>query len=168
MITKFLKRTSGVIFLFMVLVISQLSVFAYENDTSPRENAPWLGVVTTTSLDLNIRANPSTSSSVISTLKKGTYIEIIGESGNWWKVRYTMSGKTGYVTKEYIGIISHSYGYVNTQSLDLNLRDDNGNIIGTVPKGTYLSIIPSGDYGFVHVVYGQTVGWVSSEYFKYK
>lgn len=168
MMTRIMKRTSSIFIAFMVLVMSQISVFAYENETSPRENAPWLGEVTTTNLDLNIRANPSTSSSVVSTLKKGTYIQIIGESGNWWKVRYTMSGNTGYVSKDYISVFSHSYGYVNTQSLDLNLRNANGDIIGTIPKGTYIPIIPSCDGGTVQVVYGQTIGWVSSQYFKYR
>lgn len=168
--TKIIRRTSSIFIAVMVLVMSQISVFAYENDTSPRENAPWLGEVTTTSLNLNIRANPSTSSSVVSTLKKGTYIQIIGQSGNWWKVRYTLSGKTGYVTKDYITVFSHSYGYVNTQSLDLNLRNDNGVIIGTIPKGTYIPLIPKGDdmEGLVQVVCGQTIGWVSTQYFKYK
>lgn len=168
MMTKRSKRISSILILFSILVVSQISILAYENESSPRVNAPWLGKVTTTSLDLNIRANPSTSSTVVSTLKKGAYIQIIGESGDWWRVRYTMSGNTGYVTKAYIYICSHSYGYVNTQSLDLNLRDDNGNIIGTVPKGTYLPIMPTCDNGAAKVVYGQTVGWVSTQYFKYK
>ncbi|MDE5780319.1 MAG: SH3 domain-containing protein [Lachnospiraceae bacterium] len=169
MITKNFKRIASIFILLLVLVTTQTSVSAYENYDSPKVNAPWIGQVTTASMDLNIRSNPSTSSTVISTLKKGTNIQIIGENGNWWRVRYTMSGNTGYVTKEYITIVSKSYGYVNTQSLDLYLRDINThNIIGTIPKGTYLPIFPSEDYGWIIVLYGQTTGVVSSEYFKYK
>lgn len=166
--TKITKRTISIFIVLFALVTMQLSAFAYENNSSPKNKAPWLGEVKTSSTALNVRANPSTSSAVVATLKKGSFVQIIGKSGNWWKVKYTKTGKTGYVSKKYINIFSHSYGYVNTKSTALNLRDDNGNIIGTVPKGTYLSIIPTCDYGWVKVVYGQTVGWVSSQYFKYR
>ena len=164
-----MKKIGSIFITIMLLMVSSISVFAYENFSSPRVDAPWAGRVITTSLDLNIRSNPDISSTVVGTLKKGNAVQIIGESGNWWYVRYTMSGATGYVAKDYIQIISQSYGYVNTQSLNLNLRDYNNNIIGTIPKGTYLPIaVATEDYGWIEVVYGQTVGLVSSEYFKYK
>lgn len=164
---KILKRTSSIFVVLLVLMTMQLSVFAYES-SSPKANAPWVGEVTTNSTALNVRSKPSTSSTVVASLKKGACVQIVGKSGDWWKVKYTQSGKTGYVSKKYIKVISHSYGYVNTKSTNLNLRDANGKIIGSIPKGTYLPIIPTCDYGSVQVVYGQTVGWVSSQYFKYK
>lgn len=165
---KIMRRASSIFIVLLILVTMQQSVFAYENESSPKAKAPWLGEVKTQSTNLNVRSKPSTSSTVVSSLKKGACVQIVGNSGSWWKVKYSRSGKTGYVSKKYIKVISHSYGYVKTKSSNLNLRNSKGKIITSIPKGTYLSIIPTCDFGAVKVVYGQTVGWVSSQYFKYR
>ena len=46
----------------------------------------------------NIRAAPNTKSQIITTVKKGTRIEKIGESRDWFKVRLP-SGKIGHIYK---------------------------------------------------------------------
>jgi len=49
---------------------------------------------------VNIRSKASTSSSVISTITKGTEVEVTGTSGDWSIVEY--KGKTGYIKSEYL------------------------------------------------------------------
>ncbi len=56
---------------------------------------------------LNFRSGPSTSYSIISTLSKGTKVEVISTTNNWSKIIY--DGKIGYVSSEYL-----------SKSIDLN------------------------------------------------
>ena len=46
----------------------------------------------------NIRTAPNTKSQIIATIKKGTKLEKISESADWFEVRLP-SGETGYVYK---------------------------------------------------------------------
>jgi hypothetical protein len=52
----------------------------------------------------NIRAAPNTKSQILSPIKKGTKLEKIGESRDWFKVRLP-SGDTGHIYKPLVVII---------------------------------------------------------------
>ena len=52
----------------------------------------------------NIRTAPTTKSQIISTIKKGTKLEKISESRDWFKVKLP-SGETGYVYKPLVAVI---------------------------------------------------------------
>ena len=55
----------------------------------------------TTTDNLNLRKGASTSSARITTIKKGSKIEILDKSNSsWYKVKY--NGKTGYVSSQYV------------------------------------------------------------------
>lgn len=54
--------------------------------------------VTTTSL--NLRKSPSTSAKIITTLKKGTKVTVIGSKGTWRKV--TVGSRTGWVAGKFL------------------------------------------------------------------
>ncbi|MGN1327318.1 MAG: SH3 domain-containing protein [Clostridia bacterium] len=58
------------------------------------------GKVTTETL--NLRSEPSTSSSVIELLNADEEVEILSEEGNWYKVKY--GSKEGYVSKDYVEV----------------------------------------------------------------
>ena len=49
---------------------------------------------------LKVRKEPNTSSEELDSLKKNDKVEIIGQSGNWYKIN--LNGKTGYVSAKYI------------------------------------------------------------------
>ncbi len=55
---------------------------------------------------LNIRKSASTSADVVAQLLKGHTVTIFGTSGDWYKVSFTLEGKTcsGYAHKDYIKI----------------------------------------------------------------
>jgi hypothetical protein len=49
---------------------------------------------------LNVRKEPSTDADKVTSLKDGTRVQIIGESGEWYQIRY--EEHVGYVKKEFI------------------------------------------------------------------
>ena len=62
------------------------------------------GAVTTKVSSLNIRASASASSQRVGSLRKGSYITLLGKTGAWWKVEYA-DGKYGYCHGDYITIV---------------------------------------------------------------
>lgn len=57
-------------------------------------------VTKTTTTGLNLRASASTSAKIITVLKKGTKVTVVGTSGSWRKV--TVSSRTGWVHSKYL------------------------------------------------------------------
>ncbi len=85
-------------------------------------NAATVKVTTET---LNVRKGPSTSTEVIAMLSEGVECELLGEEGNWYKVKY--KNYTGYVSKDYAKVVgasnsNNSNENNNTQS---NLQQNN-------------------------------------------
>lgn len=66
----------------------------------PEEEARQFGIVATQKTGLNLRQSPTTKSSILSEIPKGTKIPIYEESDGWMKTVY--SGKTGWVSADYI------------------------------------------------------------------
>ncbi len=61
---------------------------------------------TVTASSLKVRAGAGTSYDVITTVSKGTKLNITGSSGNWYKISIKIDGskKTGYVSKDYVSV----------------------------------------------------------------
>lgn len=129
---------------------------------------PSVGVSTTKETPLNIRASASTKSKKVSSLKPNALIQVIGSSGDFYKVIYSTNGSVGYAHKSYIKISSTKYGTVTTKGGTLNFRSSpstSSKILGKIPNNTVLPII-SAQNGWYKVVWGKTVGYVSGSYFK--
>lgn len=129
---------------------------------------PAAGKSLTQSTGLNIRQSATISSKSLGTVNPGAYIEVIGESGSFYKVRYTTNGAIGYCHKDYIDLITEESGIVATASGPLNLRSrssTSSTILAKLPKGTELPILEVLDNGWIKVLYGKTVGYVSADYF---
>ena len=62
------------------------------------------GTITTDSV--NLRNKPSTSSDVIKSLSKNESLEILEESGDFYKVLY--KGRVGYVSKKFVSVAGES------------------------------------------------------------
>lgn len=130
---------------------------------------PAVGQSLTKSTALNIRSSATITSKKLSTLDPGAYIEVIGEAGDFYRVRYNTDGSVGYCHKDYINIVSENSGIVATASGALNLRakaTTSSSILGKLSKGTSLPILGAESNGWVKVVSGKTVGYVSSDYFR--
>ena len=133
---------------------------------------------------LNVRNGASTSSGIIGSLSNGSNVTILGESGNWYKIKYGNS--TGYVSKDYVKTSeessnsntgnnassssgessSNKSGKVVNVHSSLNVRSGasaNSSVIGSLANGSNVTIV--GESGsWYKIKYGNTTGYVSKDY----
>ena len=133
----------------------------------------------TTTENLNLRDQASTSGKVLTTIPKGKTLQVLSEkdANGWYKVSY--GGKIGYANSSYITISSNST--TTTPSMppltetksgttieNLNLRDQastSGKILMTIPKGKTVEILSEKDAnGWYKVSYDGKTGYASSSY----
>jgi len=129
----------------------------------------------TTSI-VNIRTGASTANSIQGTFANKTNINIIATCGGFYKVSY--SGKTGYVSNQYVKITSKpvvivapqtvyktQYG-VTTSIVNIRTGASTANSIqGTFANKTNINIIATCG-GFYKVSYSGKTGYVSNQYVK--
>lgn len=124
------------------------------------------GAVTTSGGNLNVRAQASSGSNVVASLKKGSYITLISKSGSWWKVEYA-KGQYGYCHADYITIVQGTPVTVATNSGGLNVRSGAGTSyskVATVYKGEVVILLSTAN-GWSRVLYhGTKTGYVSAQY----
>lgn len=123
------------------------------------------GAVTTSSGPLNVRASASSGASVVATLKKGSYVTLIGKTGSWWQVEYG-KGQYGYCHADYITIVEGTPVTVKVSD-SLNVRSGAGTSYSRVASlyngETVLRLSTSG--GWSRVLYhGTKTGYVSAQY----
>ncbi len=125
-----------------------------------------VGAVTTGGGSLYVRKTPSTGSSVLASLKKGSYVTLIERSGDWWKVEYS-KGSYGYCYVGYITPVEGKAVRVNTGGNVLNVRSGPGTSysrIEMIPHGTVVMLRSSAN-GWSRILYnGTKLGYVSSQY----
>ena len=124
------------------------------------------GAVTVSSGRLNVRKSSSTSSDIVASLYKGSYITLISKSGSWWHVEYA-KGQYGYCHANYITPISGSPAAVKIQSGVLNVRSGAGtsySIKARLAKGENVVVLSTSG-GWSRVLYhGTKTGYVSKQY----
>lgn len=107
------------------------------------------GIVTTETL--NLRSEPSTSSSVVELLNADEELEIISEEGNWYKVKH--GSNEGYVSKDYVelnGTLEEepdtTTGNENNPTNSDNNTSTNNNVVNngivTLKNDTTIKILP--------------------------
>lgn len=124
------------------------------------------GAVSVTSGRLNVRKSASTSSEVVSSLKKGSYVTLISKSGDWWRVEYS-DNKFGFCHADYITTVSSTPKTVKLTSGTLNVRSGAGTsysrIAGLANGKTVIELSTSN--GWSKILFGGTkTGYVSSKY----
>ena len=124
------------------------------------------GAVTVSSGRLNVRSGASSSSGVVASLNKGSYVTLISRSGSWWKVEYAKN-QYGYCHGDYISTVSGSPVTVATNAGSLNVRSGAGTSyskVGNVAKGETV-IVLSTSGGWSRILYhGTKTGYVSAQY----
>lgn len=81
---------------------------------------------------LNLRNEPSTESNIVALISMGDECEVLGEEGEWYKVKY--KDYTGYISKEYAKVVG-SEEITNTneeKKVEENVNKDNQNSIENV------------------------------------
>ena len=127
-----------------------------------------------TTENLNLRLQANTSGSIITTIPKGTTVQVLADkdSNGWYKVSY--AGKTGYVSGSYFKITKYSStevtkktGYVyNLNGTLLNVRPKPSTSeapIGTLAQGT--SVVIVGESGnWYQIEFNNKTAYVSKDY----
>lgn len=141
------------------------------------------GTVNITSGVLNVRSGPGSSYSRIGSLAKGKTFSVTGKaqdsSGTWWYT-FSYSGKTGYVTSQYVKTtstasstttVTDTTGTVNITSGVLYVRSGPGTSyskLGSLTKGKTFTVTgkaqdSSGKWWYAFSYNGKT-GYVHSQY----
>lgn len=145
----------------LVLILSVLPLKGHAADLSSAA-----GLISVSAGSLNVRKSPSTSSPVVSSLAKGSYVTLLSKSGDWWQVEYG-KGLVGYCHGSYISPVSSSPAKVSTQSLSLNVRSGPGTSYqrtAGLSKGEVVLLL-SASGGWSRILYhGRKTGYVSSRY----
>ena len=111
---------------------------------------------------VNLRQEASTSSGIAKVLDKGTVIEVIERTGDWYKLNTANFG-TAYISSQFFQI-SHVDAEVTGDGVNVREQPDAGsNTLGTLNKGT--SIVVTGKSGdWYEFQYGSDYAYISSEY----
>lgn len=154
------KAVSFIIAIIVSAVVFSLSSLAAdENSTAIK--------VSTESTALNVRSGKSTSSSILKTAKKGTYLTLIEKQGDWCKVEY-QKGKYGYCHSNYVKDIEASFpARVKISSGVLNIRRGKGTsyeIKDTLKNGTAIVVLNSKTEWYRILYNGNQTGYVHSKY----
>ena len=126
------------------------------------------GTVNITSGSLNVRRSASSSSAVISSLKKHSFVALVSKSGLWWYAEYE-KGKFGYVHEDYITTMSGVPMTVSISSGSLNVRSGPSTAYektGSLTRGeTVIVLSSSGEWKRI-LYHGTKTGYVSRSYLK--
>ncbi|KZZ86042.1 SH3 domain-containing protein [Bacillus sp. SJS] len=128
------------------------------------------GYITATSL--NVRSAPSSASSLLGSVTKGTKVAILKSEGSWLRISY--SGKTGWVSRDFVKsgslesqIKTGKTGIVTAASLNVrNAPSPTGGLSGKVVKNEQVSILEEKNSWTKIRFNGSQTGWVSSLYIK--
>lgn len=113
--THFAGKAAKVLFLSVVTTLL-LAATALAADQA-------VAVGSTTGSSLRMRADASTSASIVSTLDKGVAVAVLDNdaSTGWYRVSY--DGKTGYISADYLAIdqdnVFTAYGKVNSDGVNV-------------------------------------------------
>ena len=125
----------------------------------------------TTTANLNFRTGPSTSNKIITTIKKGSKVEVISKNGNWTKIKY--NNREGYSSSQYLKEESTSTGSTTTQKTGvvtadvLNIRSGastNYSVVTKANKGEKVTILESKNGWYKVKLSNGKTGWGSAKY----
>ena len=158
--THFAGRAGKVLFL-SDLIAMLLAATALAADIAT-------GAGCTTGSSLRLRAEPSTSASVVTTLDKSVAVAILDDSvDGWYKIAY--NGSTGYVSADYLNVdqdnVFTTYGRVNSDGV--NVRSDastDSSVLTTIEEDAIVTVngLVDGWYD-VTCEYG-TEGYIRSDF----
>lgn len=149
-----------------MIILCIFAIYLFPVSANAASSATGAGIVSTSSTGLNVRTSPSSSSAVVGSLKKNSYVTLIKKSGDWWQVEYS-DGKKGYCHSNYIMQVDSTAGYVKLTSGYLNVRSGAGTSYSVKDKlynGEAVYVLT--DYGnWVRILFdGNETGYVSKAY----
>ena len=114
---------------------------------------------------VNLRWGAGTGYAVAGRLGRGARLEILDQSGNWYKVFSPDQNLTGWMSKTYV-----SLGLNARTTARVNLRYGAGTdyaVIKTLDKGQNVTVLWAGD-SWSKVQAGDTTGYIFNRYYSYR
>ena len=115
---------------------------------------------------LNVRSGPSTTYSIIDTLKQNAKVEVISIENNWAKIKH--NNEIGYVSAEYLSDKKveevTQTKYVNATTLNVRSGPSTAySIIDTLKQNDEVKVISIED-GWAKIKHNDEIGYVSAQY----
>ena len=165
------KLKLKVLITFVILTLISSYLLAYTNVSNFN---PKYGTLTSRT---NFRAKPSTSSSVISVLAKGTQVKMVGEISNFYIVQLG-NNQVGYVSKDYVKSSSKAPSgaatYENMTAKIATISGDSVNLrrgpstsfskVTKLSKGQKVKVIGKINNFYLAITEDNTVGMISKGY----
>jgi len=120
---------------------------------------------TVTANKVNFRTKPSTTSSVIKKVSKGTKATLISKTGNWYKVK--IAGKTGYISSQYIKKTVVKLKTARVVVSVSNIRKAatmKSKVLGKIKKGATVTILSSKGVWYRIRTKSGTIGYVKKSF----
>ena len=122
--------------------------------------------VVTGGKSVNLRSGPSTRTEKLGSYKSGTWMSILGESGDFYRVKGP-DGRTGYMHMDYLYNASAAKGTIGVvDGGSLNLRKSastSSRVLGQYPDGVPC-ILLSESGGWYHVSVDGVIGYFDADY----
>ena len=158
--THFAGRAGKILFLSLLTALA-LAATAMAADIAT-------GAGCTTGSSLRLRSEPSTASSVVTTLDKSVAVAILdGSVDGWYRVAY--NGSTGYVSADYLIVdqdnIFTTYGRINSSGVNVRSgASTDSSVLATIAEDAVVTVngLVNGWYD-VTCEYG-TEGFIRSDY----
>ena len=137
------------------------SAFAAEDDIA-------VAVGATTGSSLRLRAEASTSSSIITLLNEGVAVSVLDDTlDGWYKIAY--NGNTGFVSADYMIIdkdnVFETYGRVNGDGINLRSESNtDSEVLATLNQNTVVTVTGFEDGWFSVTCEDETTGYIRSDF----
>ncbi len=126
----------------------------------------------TATTELNVRAKPSTSATILGSLHRGQTVQASAESGGWTTI--TFKGARAYVSSRYLtggddlpATDAVDQGAAKTTTTRVNLREGpslTDVVVTVLDEGTRVTTTGKTAKGWTEVTAGSRRGWVSTQY----
>lgn len=125
--------------------------------------------ITNVNNSANLRISPSTTSSIVGTIPKGTILYLITSSNGWYQVNY--NGNVGWVSGSLVGSIPMGTYVTINNVYQLNIRSNpstSSSIIGILGQGQYAQVLDySKDGNWIKISINGIEGFAYGEYLRY-
>ncbi len=158
--------SNAALFRWSVILVILLCLTVAVGGTSARADI-CEGAGTVTASALNLRSEPSTSSSILTTLPRGAVVLITGDTDGWYKIWYR--GESGYVSKSYISFALQAdsdFGTGTVTGSGVNVRSGPStaySAVGTASEGDTMSVTGVSG-GWFKVRYKDADAYLYSDY----
>ena len=124
---------------------------------------------------LNLRETPSLNARVLASYRNGRQVEILGTTGDWFRVR--IDGMTGYMMRQFVRVGSTPNPSLPTTATLRNLNGGsivnfrerpglNSRILATHPVGTTVTVLSFYNVDWAQVSIGGVTGFVSRHFLR--